>query len=294
MKRLFFFKDIDSHYIINLCGIIFRIKHKTKHEYPIAESIGINNTEKRNPKIILSLTSYPKRIGTAHYTINSLLRQTVKPDKILLWLTDEEFPNREKDLPESILKLKNLGLTIEWCEPIKNFKKNIPAFRKYPDDIVITVDDDVYYKENLVESLYNAYLNNPKNIYAKRISRRRLVNNRSIKRLPIREHCFERTQEASYLNFLNGAGGILYPPHSLCVEALNGSKKILNDDYFMWAMAVKNNTKIAEVTGFDESLEFVEDALVCSFSKTKGNDVNWADITLEEYPELINIIGENR
>ena len=290
INKLFFFKDIDSHYIINILGVVIKIKHHTQHEYPLATSIGINQSEKRNPRIIVSLTSYTKRINTVHITINSLLRQTVKPDKLILWLTDEEFPNREEDLPEDLLKLKDLGLTIDWCEPIKNYKKNIPTFRKYPDDIVITVDDDVYYKPDLIESLYAEYLKNPSNIYAKRIKRVKFVNNKLI-RLSCREHCFEKTQEPGFLSILNGAGGILYPPHSLCKEAVNGSKKILNDDYFMWAMAVLNNTKIAEVSGYDESLNTIDEALAYSFSKDETNYRSWTDITLEEYPELINIIG---
>ncbi len=293
MSKLFFLKDIDSHYIIKFLSLIIKIKHKAKFEYTKAKEFGLNTTEDRTPKIIVSMTSYPQRIETTHLAIHSLLRQSLKPDKVILWLTEEEFPNKEDDLPESILSLKDLGLTIEWCEAIKNYKKNIPAFRKYPNDIVITVDDDVYYKQDFVESLYSAYLKNPNQIYAKRISPRKLTKNK-IKRLSIKEHCFEKNTEASYLNFLNGAGGILYPPNSLHKNALSGSTKILNDDYFMWAMAVLNHTKICEVTGFEENLNFIENTQDSSFSKNKANDLDWANITLAEYPELIKIIGGNK
>ena len=55
------------------------------------------------PKLIVSLTSFPARINTVHQVIESLLNQTKKADKIILWLAPEQFPNGEKDLPEKLL-----------------------------------------------------------------------------------------------------------------------------------------------------------------------------------------------
>lgn len=40
----------------------------------------------RQQKIIVSLTSYPKRFRYLHLTVKSLLLQTVKPDKIICTL----------------------------------------------------------------------------------------------------------------------------------------------------------------------------------------------------------------
>ena len=57
-------------------------------------------------KVIISLTSYPARIDTVHLTIRSILRQTVQADKILLWLSIEEFPNKYADLPQNLLLIK--------------------------------------------------------------------------------------------------------------------------------------------------------------------------------------------
>ena len=37
-------------------------------------------------KVIVSLTSYPARFDTIHLCIKSLMYQTIKPDKIILWL----------------------------------------------------------------------------------------------------------------------------------------------------------------------------------------------------------------
>lgn len=61
-------------------------------------------------KIIVSLTSYPARISTVHLTIDTLLSQTRKADKIILWLAPEQFPNKEDDLPAQLLAQTEGGI----------------------------------------------------------------------------------------------------------------------------------------------------------------------------------------
>ena len=61
-------------------------------------------------------------------TIKTLLKQTVKPDKVVLWLAEEQFPQKENELPSELLELQNFGLTIKWCTDIRSYKKLIPAF----------------------------------------------------------------------------------------------------------------------------------------------------------------------
>ena len=41
-----------------------------------------------NEEVIISLTSFPKRMKTLPLTLESLFRQTVKPTKIILWLAE--------------------------------------------------------------------------------------------------------------------------------------------------------------------------------------------------------------
>ncbi|MCQ2744694.1 MAG: glycosyltransferase family 8 protein, partial [bacterium] len=118
-KRFLFFKDIDSHYVIQLlCLIQLKFKHKVKFKYKNVTEYGLT-VNKRHPQLIVSLTSFPERIDKIDKTINTLLNQTIKPDKLILWLAYEQFPNRENDLPENLLKLKNYGLEIMWCEDLK-------------------------------------------------------------------------------------------------------------------------------------------------------------------------------
>ena len=45
--------------------------------------------------VVVSLTSFPKRIDTVDIVIKSMFKQTVIPDKILLYLSKEEFKNKK-------------------------------------------------------------------------------------------------------------------------------------------------------------------------------------------------------
>ena len=90
----------------------------------------------------------------------------MKADEIILWLSDDEFPNKEENILSNILKLKKNGLTIKWCKNIKSYKKLIPALQEYSNDIIITADDDIYYPENWLKILYETHKQHPENIIA--------------------------------------------------------------------------------------------------------------------------------
>ncbi len=303
MNKLFFYKDLDSHYVLNIMGIRLCIKHKCKFKYTEAPAVGVNTDSKREPKLIISLASYPARIKTVHITINTLLQQTLKPDKVILWLAQEQFPNAEKDLPKDLLRLKEYGLEIEWCEDdVKSYKKLVPALIKYPDDIIVTADDDVYYQPNMLESLYNAYLKNPQNIYVKRSVKLHL-NNGYPEGISSRKYFYKHLTEPSYFNQIMGGSGCLYPPHSLykdCTDTdIIRSTIPTHDDAYFWSMAVLNRTKIQVVGGFDENLYFVDgtqDIGLMHTNKRGQEGIQLEDaykIMINRYPNILNILNEH-
>ncbi|MFA5321238.1 MAG: hypothetical protein WC373_01080 [Smithella sp.] len=221
-------------------------KDKTQKKINEFKKTGITR-KKRNPKLIVSLTSFPQRMCDIHFALYSLLNQTLKPDEVVLWLGDEQFPNKEDDLPQSVLSLKDNGLTIKWCTDIKSYKKLIPALREFPDDIIVTVDDDNYYSKNSLELLYNAYLKEPQYIHCHRARRIIFDENNNVKEYLEWPKKISNV-EPSFCNFLTGVGGVLYPPKVLYKDILDEELFFklspTNDDIWFWAMAVLNNTKI--------------------------------------------------
>ena len=67
-------------------------------------------------------------------------------------------------MPLQLLELKEKGLTIDWYHDIKSYKKLIPTLKKYPEDIIITVDDDAIYTPDLIKELYMEHTKNPQDI----------------------------------------------------------------------------------------------------------------------------------
>ena len=100
----------------------------------------------KKPRLIVSLTSYGDRLNTLSICLKSLLNQTRKADKILVYLTDNIT---ESHLPTSLLELRDKGIEYKFIPlDLKPHKKYYYAMQEFPDDIIVTVDDDViYYKE---------------------------------------------------------------------------------------------------------------------------------------------------
>ena len=114
------------------------------------------NSEKRPYKIVASLTSFPARIHCVEYAIKSLMLQSVKPDRIILWLASEQFPDSE--IPKSLEKMKEYGLEIRFCDDLKSHKKYYYAMQEQSEDeLLITYDDDIIYEYNSIEKLVTTF-----------------------------------------------------------------------------------------------------------------------------------------
>jgi len=102
--------------------------------------------------LIISLTSWPKRIQLVAKFIFSLLNQNVDKSlyHIVLVLCTEEFPNREKDLP-TYLKLMNENNLFEiiWTpRNIYSHKKLMPTIAKYPNNAILVCDEDIIHPKD--------------------------------------------------------------------------------------------------------------------------------------------------
>ena len=211
--------------------------------------------EFRKERIIISLTSYPQRIGDIDVVLFSLINQSIKADKIILWLSEEEFPNGLKDVPLHVLNLLKFGVEIEFSKRnLFSYNKLLHSLKKYPDDIIITVDDDFYYPYEWLEKLYNAYLEEPNYIHCHRAHFIRFDKKNNIKK--IREWIMDIDIEGSrpsYLNYLLGVGGVLYKSNFLHKDIFNEElfMKLApkEDDQWFWAMAVLQGTKINVLKG---------------------------------------------
>lgn len=293
-----FVRYFDGHIIINLFGLLIRIKKNCKPRVIDLSESGVTSCKREVP-VIVSLTSFPERINTVVKTLKTLLTQTIKPDMVILWLAPEQFPNKEDDLPKELLELKKYGLTIDWYKDIRSYKKIIPTLKKYPEAIIITTDDDIYYAPDTVETLYNSYLEHKDEIQAHRCDVLR-VEGGKILWAKTRELYLDKNRGiSSFKNRLTGYGAVLYPPGCLYKDVCDEDliKKLLptHDDIWLWAMAVLNGVKTRLVKGYSESIDYVENSQeygLCKINK-KGVGTSLEDayeIILKEYPQILDIL----
>lgn len=269
-----------------------------KYDYP-----GVTD-KKRNPKVIVSLTTYPKRIDDIQYTLFSIFNQSFKPDKIILWLAEEEFPNKEMDIPWFILNFKKLGLEIKWCENIKSYKKLIPSLKEYPNDIIVTADDDIFYPKDWLKKLYDNYLKYPDCIIGQRARKMCFDDNGEIDSYN-NWKMIENEENPSFLNFLTGGAGSLYPPNSLDKHIFDNelfeSLCLTGDDVWFWAMGVINRTKFKTVDDNLALLTYVSPARDVGLFDTEntlwhinsqGKNDDYIKKVIEKFPEINEIIKE--
>lgn len=123
----------------------------------------IKDNKANDEFIIVSMTSWKKRIGNVDKVVRTILDNSLVPDKIVCNLSTDEFPLREMELPKSLLELRdNTVFEINWVkENTKAFKKFIPILKKYPNDVIITIDDDFLYPNDFIETFYKRHLEKP-------------------------------------------------------------------------------------------------------------------------------------
>ena len=109
-------------------------------------------------KIIVSLTSFPEAIPYAVQAIRSVLKGSFLPDKIVLYLDTQKFPG--KILPAELEGLKAESPIFEVrFDPaeIRSYKKLLPALKDFPNDVIVTIDDDILYHPNLLRDLVSLH-----------------------------------------------------------------------------------------------------------------------------------------
>lgn len=197
----------NSYYVENIVKSQLVI-HKYENFSFESKNIGITEDINYGHQLIVSLTTYGSRINDVYLTIESMLHQTIKPNKIILWL-DYSFKN--KKLPIVLQKQQERGLEIKFCEDIRSYTKLVPTIEKYPNSIIVTIDDDMIYTYDFIENLVNAYEINPNKIYFYRGHKIVFDNNKNIKSYI--DWVRQGAKDSSLLNVPTGVCGVLYPPN---------------------------------------------------------------------------------
>jgi hypothetical protein len=210
-------------------------------------------------KYIVSLTSFPNRIDRVWIVIESILRQIHKPDKIILWLSNEQFRTLGQ-LPQVLLNQQERGLDIKFIDgDLMSHKKYFYTLKDFPDSFLITVDDDIIYPTTLISQLIDLNEIYPKSIICHRAHRLKVENG---KVLPYSSwNQIKEFDGPNFDIFFTSGGGTLFPPHSLHNDVLNDSvfKKycLCADDVWLNIMSRLNSTTIVKSNYYSSLLPII-------------------------------------
>lgn len=248
---------------------------------------------KEEKEIIVSFTSYPDRIQVVHQVLKSLMNQTIHPDKIILYLSIEQFLNYN-NFPD-FREYEKKGFEIKWCnENLGPHKKYYYSMQQYPDAIIITVDDDILYAPNMIEELLNSYKQFPNAVITRRAHLVTWMEEGII--APYRmwySQCGKYVGVPRMDLVATGCAGVLYPPHIFNEEIFNKNIFMKDapfaDDIWLKVMELYNDVPVVLATHFwaDSVLEeCLESGLSRNQNAGGGND--------KQLHNLLKLYGEKK
>lgn len=245
--------------------------------------------------LVVSLTSFPDRINIVWMTIDSIIRQTLQPKCINLYLSKMQFPKQLEDLPNKLLKMQSMGLNIIFVEDdLRPHKKYYYAFQEYSDKCVVTIDDDVYYRSDLLKHLWALHLKFPNFVVA---NQGVVFNNISD------SYSSWRISDNARMKPLHnavaiGCGGILYPcslfkNKEIFNDQLIKELSLSTDDLWLKVHELKNDIKVVIGEYFCMSPNIIGSQKISLSNKNwqndNQNDTNWRNMV--NYYELTNILS---
>lgn len=207
---------------------------------------------------VVSLTTYPARVGNVWRVIEMAAHQKEIKDKyaICLYLIESEFEGIE--LPKKIKELQKRGLTIKFNkENLKCHNKYFYAFQDYPEKSIITIDDDLQYNHHSISGLIKKSKKYPKCIIYN-------LGSFILKKMPFKTWPAAVSQCSPHLDIYPlGVGGILYPPYA-CNEIVKKADVIKStclcaDDMWLNFCSRINNTFVVQ-TGLKSTYMILPDS----------------------------------
>lgn len=207
---------------------------------------GLNQKKRDIPEIIVSLTSYPKRFADMDLCLKSILNQSYKPDRIIIWLGSDTTKEQAEAFFE---KYKKYGIEyfIDKEHNYYSHKKYIYAFDKFKKSIIITFDDDLIYSKNVIKTLIKKYKKYPKNIIARRVHKITWANETIDNYSKWIWECYNERKPSNELCATTGAGTLFPPsifPKSVIDFNLIRKYALTADDIWLKMMAVNFGIKI--------------------------------------------------
>lgn len=220
-------------------SLIWRLKNDTS-------SLLSSGSPLQGRNLTISLTSVPARLHLVDLTLASLLSQSVKPTRIVLWI-----PDTIDVIPDNVQAFERRGITVKLCKDVGPHTKLVHSLNAYPEDVIVTADDDTLYPKNWLADLVSAHQKEPSVIHCHRAHYITFDANQNIAPYIKWGWLAHGVQGKDARIFPTGVGGVLYPPGSLHADATNielfQQLSPRADDIWFKVMAVLNGTQTSKI-----------------------------------------------
>ena len=208
------------------------------------------NADERKEVVTISLTTFPDRIEKSYYAIKSLMLQSYKPDRIILWLAEEQFP--DKKLPHKFDALQAAGLEIKYCQDLRSHKKYFYALQEQKkNELVVTYDDDIIYEHDSLQKLVEAHTKYPNAIICNRGHEMMLSEDGVLQEYSTwKIHSSEGVMNPSMRIMPSTGNGCLYPFQSVPAIAFDWQiikeNALTADDIWMRFCSLQKKTQVVK------------------------------------------------
>lgn len=246
---------------------------------------------------IISLTSYPARINSVDKTIKSLKNQNFRYQKIILWLSSDQFKN--EIIPNNLQQLEDTKFEIRWIRgDIRSYKKLIPALKEFKDEIIVTADDDVIYPSDWLRRLIVSYIQDPNCIHTLR--GRKILLDKNSKLSPYSKWRLIKQPLFPEFSILpTGVGGCLYKRTLLHSDITNVElfQTIAPDadDIWFWACALRKGTKIKVANSpLNQPVTIDGTQETALWNTNSNNNDKIINSVIDAYPTILKTLREEQ
>lgn len=247
-----------------------------------------------NNDVVVSLTSYGRRVHICAKAIESIGRGKVRPSRIILWIDENDTM---ANLPRSLRRQIERGLEVRHCENFGSHKKYFPlveemstqGFRSFA-----TADDDVIYSRDWLELLQSACRASVAPVV---VCHRAHVITTSKGRIDPYDQWPSALSSATLPNiFPTGVSGVLYPPEM--AEILHSAGRGFEahcsqtDDVWLHRLALANGINVRQAADYPRHFWSIprthRGSLLVTNSKG-GNDAAIAATYLESDIKILEL-----
>lgn len=229
----------------------------TKVVFPLCYKCKRKEKLNSQDNLIVSLTSFPARLSTLWLTIESIKQQDLRPKKIILYLIEEEV-SRDK-VPMSLLAEEDELFEIRYRNiKMRAHGKYHYAMKDFPEDIIVTIDDDMIYPPYMLSTMMECYQKYPESVLTNQTTQIQLDEHGQLQSYNNWKWLFDKDyyeidgciRKERLLPL--GVCGVLYPPHLLYKDVLNFdlAKQLsyLADDLWLYAMTILSHHRVVKTS----------------------------------------------